>query len=216
MSDPLAHEPHAQLIGSTFSPDVPPQRLPSPYRPELDAAREALASIEGELDWPRVTATATPWIQAVREDPAPFWALESLLAEYPISSDEGLALMRLAEALLRVPDRDTAIALTADQLGARNTGEADRASGSKRPPGRTCSATRCLAGRLLAPCIYEIDRVEAADEEIFGPVLQVARWSESETEAKCIHALDQRIDVARTARLPLGERRAGELDRSPW
>ncbi|MEO5670274.1 MAG: L-glutamate gamma-semialdehyde dehydrogenase, partial [Ramlibacter sp.] len=39
------------------------------------------------------------------------------LREYPISSAEGLALMRLAEALLRVPDAETAIALTADQLG---------------------------------------------------------------------------------------------------
>ncbi|MES2960140.1 MAG: L-glutamate gamma-semialdehyde dehydrogenase, partial [Pseudomonadota bacterium] len=47
----------------------------------------------------------------------PFWAMESLLKEYPISSAEGLALMRLAEALLRVPDAETAIALTADQLG---------------------------------------------------------------------------------------------------
>jgi RHH-type proline utilization regulon transcriptional repressor/proline dehydrogenase/delta 1-pyrroline-5-carboxylate dehydrogenase len=43
--------------------------------------------------------------------------MESLLKEYPISSAEGLALMRLAEALLRVPDAETAIALTADQLG---------------------------------------------------------------------------------------------------
>ncbi len=43
--------------------------------------------------------------------------MESLLREYPISSKEGLALMRLAEALLRVPDAETAIALTADQLG---------------------------------------------------------------------------------------------------
>ncbi|MDB5966295.1 MAG: putA, partial [Polaromonas sp.] len=49
--------------------------------------------------------------------PPPFWAMERLLQEYPISSAEGLALMRLAEALLRVPDIDTAIALTADQLG---------------------------------------------------------------------------------------------------
>ncbi|MBV8037578.1 MAG: L-glutamate gamma-semialdehyde dehydrogenase, partial [Pelomonas sp.] len=43
--------------------------------------------------------------------------MESLLREYPITSAEGLALMRLAEALLRVPDAPTAIALTADQLG---------------------------------------------------------------------------------------------------
>ena len=58
-----------------------------------------------------------PGCEAVRDQPAPFWAMESLLREYPISSAEGLALMRLAEALLRVPDAETAIALTADQLG---------------------------------------------------------------------------------------------------
>ena len=46
--------------------------------------------------------------------------MESLLKEYPISKPEGLALMRLAEALLRVPDSATAIALTADQLGRAN------------------------------------------------------------------------------------------------
>ena len=34
-----------------------------------------------------------------------------------------------------------------------------------------------LQGDYVAPCIYEIDHVEAADEEIFGPVLQVVRWS---------------------------------------
>jgi RHH-type proline utilization regulon transcriptional repressor/proline dehydrogenase/delta 1-pyrroline-5-carboxylate dehydrogenase len=54
--------------------------------------------------------------------------MESLLKEYPISSAEGLALMRLAEALLRVPDAETAIALTADQLGRADfEGAADSA-----------------------------------------------------------------------------------------
>ena len=95
----------------------PPARLPFPYRPEATAVAEALAAVQGALDWPAVVAAARPWVQAVRDQPAPFWAMESLLREYPISSAEGLALMRLAEALLRVPDAETAIALTADQLG---------------------------------------------------------------------------------------------------
>jgi len=69
------------------------------------------------LDWAAVRQHAAPWVAAVREHPPAFWAMESLLQEYPISSAEGLALMRLAEALLRVPDTATAIALTADQLG---------------------------------------------------------------------------------------------------
>ncbi len=92
-------------------------RLPFPYRSEADVVDASLAALQGRLDWPAVIAAATPWVRAVREKPAPFWALESLLREYPISSAEGLALMRLAEALLRVPDAETAIALTADQLG---------------------------------------------------------------------------------------------------
>ena len=91
--------------------------LPIPYRPEADVVSHRLASLEGALDWRAAAAAATPWVEAVRRHPPPFWAMESLLREYPISSAEGLALMRLAEALLRVPDAATAIALTADQLG---------------------------------------------------------------------------------------------------
>ena len=92
-------------------------RLPTPYRPEADIVSHRLASLKGALDWAAGRAVATPWVRAVRDKPPPFWAMESLLREYPISSAEGLALMRLAEALLRVPDAETAIALTADQLG---------------------------------------------------------------------------------------------------
>ncbi len=96
---------------------TPSARLPFPYRPEAATVAAALAVLQGRLDWAGVLAQARPWVQAVRDRPAPFWAMESLLREYPISSAEGLALMRLAEALLRVPDAETAIALTADQLG---------------------------------------------------------------------------------------------------
>ena len=93
------------------------QRLPQPYRPEAEIVAERLRSLQDKLDWAAATQLAAPWVQTVRDHPAPFWAMESLLQEYPISSAEGLALMRLAEALLRVPDAETAIALTADQLG---------------------------------------------------------------------------------------------------
>ncbi len=92
-------------------------RLPFPYRPESGVVDSHLQRLEGALDWAAAAQTAHPWVQAVRSNPPPFWAMESLLKEYPISSAEGLALMRLAEALLRVPDAQTAIELTADQLG---------------------------------------------------------------------------------------------------
>jgi RHH-type transcriptional regulator, proline utilization regulon repressor / proline dehydrogenase / delta 1-pyrroline-5-carboxylate dehydrogenase len=107
------------------------ERLPFPYRAEAGVVDTARAQLAGRLDWPAVQAAARPWVRAVREQPAPFWALESLLREYPISSAEGLALMRLAEALLRVPDAETAIALTADQLGRADFDSANDGSPHK-------------------------------------------------------------------------------------
>lgn len=99
-------------------------RLPFPYRPEAEIVAGHLQGLAGALDWAAAAHSAQPWVQAVRDNPPPFWAMESLLKEYPISSAEGLALMRLAEALLRVPDAETAIALTADQLGRADFGSA--------------------------------------------------------------------------------------------
>ena len=107
----------------TFTAAPERARLPQPARPEREVLDRMAAAVQGALDWPRVVEQARPWVQAVRHKPAPFWALESLLREYPISSAEGLALMRLAEALLRVPDTETAIALTADQLGQADFSE---------------------------------------------------------------------------------------------
>ncbi len=100
-----------------FTSPPPPQRLPNPYQSESAVVSSLLAPLQAALDWAAAAQTAQPWVHAVRNNPPPFWAMESLLKEYPISSAEGLALMRLAEALLRVPDVETAIALTADQLG---------------------------------------------------------------------------------------------------
>jgi RHH-type transcriptional regulator, proline utilization regulon repressor / proline dehydrogenase / delta 1-pyrroline-5-carboxylate dehydrogenase len=100
-----------------FTTPPPPQRLPNPYQNEAAVVSSLLAPLQAALDWAAAAQTAQPWVHAVRSNPPPFWAMESLLKEYPISSAEGLALMRLAEALLRVPDVETAIALTADQLG---------------------------------------------------------------------------------------------------
>ena len=111
-----------------------PNRLPTPYRPEGEIVSRRLAALEGSLDWAMAAAQAVPWVQAVRENPPPFWAMESLLREYPLSSAEGLALMRVAEALLRIPDADTAIALTADQLSRADFDGAGDGAANERSP----------------------------------------------------------------------------------
>jgi RHH-type proline utilization regulon transcriptional repressor/proline dehydrogenase/delta 1-pyrroline-5-carboxylate dehydrogenase len=122
-----------------------PQRLPTPYRDENAVVAHRLAVLETRLDWAAAARMAAPWVDAVRRNPPPFWAMETLLKEYPIASAEGLALMRLAEALLRVPDADTAVALTADQLGRADFAHHD----SDSPLGRLSSAALGLSARWL-------------------------------------------------------------------
>lgn len=125
--------------GTPLAPALPP-----PVRDEAWLQARHLAQLANHLDWQAVTAAAAPWVQAVRANPPPFWAMESLLREYPIASEEGLALMRLAEALLRVPDTETAIALAADQLGGLAAPEHD--TGQSLPHSLVASAlvTRAL------------------------------------------------------------------------
>jgi len=129
---------------------IPPRcaRLPFPYRAESRALRPMLAALGAGFDWSAATQRARPWVRSVREHPAPFWAMESLLREYPISSAEGLALMRLAEALLRVPDTETAIALTADQLGKADF---DAASGGPHKMLASLSASAIALSKKFLP-----------------------------------------------------------------
>ena len=58
-----------------------------------------------------IDARASKLIQAIRSDSGQIGGVEDFLREYGLSTREGLALMVLAEALLRVPD-----ALTQDRL----------------------------------------------------------------------------------------------------
>ncbi|MDA8870154.1 bifunctional proline dehydrogenase/L-glutamate gamma-semialdehyde dehydrogenase PutA, partial [Rhizobiaceae bacterium] len=61
--------------------------------------------------------TAADLVRRLRADDD-IGLMETFLAEYGLSSDEGLALMCLAEALLRVPDAHTIDALIDDKIGS--------------------------------------------------------------------------------------------------
>lgn len=137
-----------------FTAPPPAARLPDPYRAEPQVLEAALQALRGRLDWPRAAQVAAPWVHAVRDRPAPFWAMESLLREYPISSAEGLALMRLAEALLRVPDAETAVALTADQLGKADF-EAHGGAGPHRLLASLSASAIAMSKRLLPDAEHE-------------------------------------------------------------
>lgn len=57
---------------------------------------------------------------AVRENTQSFGGLNAFLQEYDLSSREGIVLLCLAEALLRIPDADTADSLIRDKLTNAN------------------------------------------------------------------------------------------------
>ena len=65
-----------------------------------------------------VRATAVRLVESVRRERAAKSGLDAFLRQYDLSSQEGVILMCLAEALLRIPDDDTADRLIADKIRA--------------------------------------------------------------------------------------------------
>jgi len=66
----------------------------------------------------QITAHAAALVDAVRASQVKKSAMDALLREYDLSSQEGVILMCLAEALLRIPDALTADRLIADKIRA--------------------------------------------------------------------------------------------------
>jgi RHH-type transcriptional regulator, proline utilization regulon repressor / proline dehydrogenase / delta 1-pyrroline-5-carboxylate dehydrogenase len=65
----------------------------------------------------RIRARGQDFIAAIRAETGRLGGIDDMLREYSLSTKEGLALMVLAEALLRVPDSGTADRLIEDKLG---------------------------------------------------------------------------------------------------
>lgn len=72
------------------------------------------------VDHVAVSAEAASLITTVREQRRHASGVDHLMHEFPLSTDEGIALMCLAEALLRIPDSATADRLIRDKLGHGN------------------------------------------------------------------------------------------------
>ena len=134
------------------------------FRDENQAVAEVLALAEESDDARRRTAeTARGLARKARAEQAGKGGLDAFLNEYGLSTREGVALMCLAEALLRIPDAETADALMEDKL----------AGGDWRSHiGRSASAfvnastwALMLAGRAA----------QAADLEREGPAASLRR-----------------------------------------
>src|SRR5499426_771752 len=95
-----------------------PPLFRAPYAPPDEAIaagllREATRANDAER---RIDAYATRLIEGIRAKAGGLGGIEDFLHAYSLSTKEGLALMVLAEALLRVPDAATADRLIEDKL----------------------------------------------------------------------------------------------------
>ncbi len=66
----------------------------------------------------RIKTTAKKLVETVRAKRKMFGGLDSFLQEFGLTTKEGIALMCLAEALLRIPDSATADLLIRDKIGS--------------------------------------------------------------------------------------------------
>src|SRR5580698_1119945 len=103
--------------------DAPDSRLLkflAPFAPpddELAANLLADAACDSAAE-SRIDTRATTLVEAIRAKAGGLGGVEEFLHAYSLSTKEGLALMVLAEALLRVPDAATADRLIEDKLAA--------------------------------------------------------------------------------------------------
>ena len=107
-----------------------PHPLAAPYAPDdADALRPLLAraALPPERE-ARIDAEARALIEAIRARGG-LGGVEEVLRQYALDTREGLALMVLAEALLRIPDAATADRLIEDKLGSAEFGPAAEGSG---------------------------------------------------------------------------------------
>ena len=107
---------------SSFAPPIRPatplrQAITAAYRRDEKAALAPLiqAATLDEATRAAVRETATQLVTGLRARKRG-GAVESLVQEYALSSEEGVALMCLAEALLRIPDDATRDALIRDKI----------------------------------------------------------------------------------------------------
>src|SRR5271169_3952552 len=109
---------HAPGHAMRFDAASVPQ-FAAPFAPDDGAIANALlktARLSAEQD-ARIDQTATRLIDAIRSSDDRLGGVEDMLREFALSTKEGLALMVLAEALLRVPDARTADQFIEDKLG---------------------------------------------------------------------------------------------------
>jgi RHH-type proline utilization regulon transcriptional repressor/proline dehydrogenase/delta 1-pyrroline-5-carboxylate dehydrogenase len=146
------------------------------YRPdenEIVRARLAEARLSGSQQG-EATAIARTLVKAVRGHKAA--GLDAFLQAYDLGSDEGIALICLAEALLRIPDAETADDLIADKLSGPDW--AEKMGDSRSTFVNAATFSLLLTGKVLEEANDKSDSWRAALGRAVGrlgePVIRTA------------------------------------------
>ena len=171
-----------------------------------------------------IVATAARLVRKVRASPKGPTMLDAFLNEFGLHNDEGVALMCLAESLLRVPDPRTADELIADKLAPARFDEhlghsasllvnastwalmlTGRAVSMRRFEGRSGGAVlKSLAGRLGEPVIRTAVRRAMGilgQEFVMGETMQAAVRRAWRLDSGVEYSFDILGEGARTAKV---------------
>ncbi len=146
----------------------------APYAPDDGVlARRLLltARLDAEQE-ARIDRSATRLIDAIRASGDRFGGVEEMLREFALSSQEGLALMVLAEALLRVPD-----ALTADRFIEDRLGQGDFVHHETRSSAFLVNASAWALGmsaRVIAPGETALGTIGRLTKRLGAPAVRAA------------------------------------------
>ena len=124
-----------------------------------------------DADRARICSNAAALVRDIRGHSAP-GMMEVFLAEYGLSTEEGVALMCLAEALLRVPDADTIDALIEDKIAPSDWGKHLGKSTSSLVNASTWALM--LTGKVLDEERSPIGALRGAIKRLGEPVIRTA------------------------------------------
>ncbi len=151
------------------------------HRTAIDAAylsdeRRTIAALAAQAgltqaDRTSIAAAGADLVRQIRETSDP-GLMEVFLAEYGLSTDEGIALMCLAEALLRVPDADTIDALIEDKIAPSDWGKHLGHSSSSLVNASTWALL--LTGRVLDDDHGIAQPLRRAIKRVGEPVIRAA------------------------------------------
>ncbi|WP_049781985.1 bifunctional proline dehydrogenase/L-glutamate gamma-semialdehyde dehydrogenase PutA [Parvularcula bermudensis] len=117
----------------------------------------------------KIKKRALRYVEAIRHAPKGA-GLEDFMQEYSLSTKEGLALMVLAEALLRIPDEETQDKLIADKLG---TGDWEAPDGDESWLLMAASWGIGLSARIVRPGDTPGGVIQGLIRRVGGPAVRV-------------------------------------------